>query len=518
VRPDGRVALGAIDLLRDEAMGSFDLVVMNPPYARATGHEGKKIGVPVPMFAAFGSAASEQRAMSKAFRVATRGTCAHGNAGEASAFLALGHARLREGGRLALILPLSLLAGEAWRRSRALLRRSYRDLIVATISGTGSFSSDTTMGECLLVATKSKKGSTRGTFVVLDRAPADEREASAMVEAIRVARDRKPARLDDRSAGGTSIVVRGRALASMIDAPLDRDDGPWPLARIRDLSLAKRAHAVACSSVEGLAVTRLGSIARIGPYHMDITGTERVGGATRGPFEIHPRTPSITNHPILWAHRAHAERAMIVEPDADAVLRHATNARERSILDARARALVATASHAHVNRDFRFNAQSIAVAFTQAPTLGGRAWPSVIFDDVAHAKAFTLWSNTTFGLLLYWWTANKQHDGRGSIPVTAVRDLRTLDLSALSRSKLRALARAFDDLAHLPLAPANEIDIDDARATIDRRVLRDLLGLSCASDTELHALRCALAREPSIAGSKKRISASDRRARRTRAL
>jgi len=39
---------------------SFDFVVMNPPFVRPTDTRGKKIGVPVPMFAAFNS--SEERA------------------------------------------------------------------------------------------------------------------------------------------------------------------------------------------------------------------------------------------------------------------------------------------------------------------------------------------------------------------------------------------------------------------------------------------------------------------------
>ena len=80
-REGGGVALGSLDLLdlqrlfeivavtakAVEANGqseqevwkvinhwSIDLVVMNPPFTRDTGHEGEKIGVPNPMFAAFG--------------------------------------------------------------------------------------------------------------------------------------------------------------------------------------------------------------------------------------------------------------------------------------------------------------------------------------------------------------------------------------------------------------------------------------------------------------------------------
>src|SRR5262249_55302413 len=154
---------------------------------------------------------------------------------------------------------------------------------------------------------------------------------------------------------------------------------------------------------------------------------------------------------------------------------------------------------AHVNRDFRFNAQSLAVAFTERPSIGGRAWPSVIFHDVVQAKAFTVWSSSTLGLLLYWWTANKQHPGRGGVPVTALRDLPTLDLGAISRARLRAMAGVFDGLARRPLLPVNEIDVDETRAEIDRSVL-EILDVSLHET--LREVRRALAREPSIMGTK----------------
>jgi len=53
---------------------AFDIVIMNPPFTRSTGHEGKKVGVPRPMFAAFGSTDEEQRLMSQATSKLTSGT------------------------------------------------------------------------------------------------------------------------------------------------------------------------------------------------------------------------------------------------------------------------------------------------------------------------------------------------------------------------------------------------------------------------------------------------------------
>jgi hypothetical protein len=124
---EGDLALGSLDLLSPQAkltemaitakaaegMGekeketwaalphaSFDLVVMNPPFTRATVHEADRLNVPNPMFAAFANTAKEQKAMAEATKRLIAGTSAKGNAGEASIFLVLADRKLREGGNL----------------------------------------------------------------------------------------------------------------------------------------------------------------------------------------------------------------------------------------------------------------------------------------------------------------------------------------------------------------------------------------------------------------------------------
>src|SRR5438309_10826002 len=103
---------------------SFDFVVMNPPFTRATVHEADRLNVPNPMFAAFSSTAEEQKMMSDATRRLTAGTSAHGNAGEASIFLVLADRKLKDGGIVALVMPLSLMFCESWVDLRFLVRKN----------------------------------------------------------------------------------------------------------------------------------------------------------------------------------------------------------------------------------------------------------------------------------------------------------------------------------------------------------------------------------------------------------
>lgn len=155
---------------------TFNVVVMNPPFTRSTGHEAKKKGVPQPMFAAFGSTREEQKLMAKKAERLTKGTSADGNSGGGSYFLVLADRKVKPNGILALVLPLSLMSGEAWQASRAMLAKSYGDLVLVSIAGARpedmSFSADTGMGECLVIGRKTGNASSRATLVVLKERPA----------------------------------------------------------------------------------------------------------------------------------------------------------------------------------------------------------------------------------------------------------------------------------------------------------------------------------------------------------
>src|SRR5690606_23590545 len=106
------------------------------------------------------------------------------------------------------------------------------------------------------------------------------------------------------------------------------------------------------------------------------------------------------------------------------------------LIDAKIKSLWATASHCHFNRDFRFNSQSTGMQYTKARTLGGRAWLSIKLPSDRQEKALTLWGNTSLGVLLYWWFANKQQPGRGSIGKSALDSVLVLDVTKLSGLQL----------------------------------------------------------------------------------
>jgi hypothetical protein len=544
----GRVALGSLDLLGSqrqfetigittEAQGmggkgakeqenratlphwSCDLIVMNPPFTKDTSNEGEKVGVRNPTFAAFNFSEKVQQKMAQVAKGLLQGTSAHGNAGEASSFLVLVDRKLREGGTLAMVMPLSLIFGEAWEASRQLLRKSYSDLVLVSIAGQKdnaiSFSADTGMGECLVIACKSEGGNNRATFVVLNEKPSSTLIGSSIAAQIHQLKEGTLRKLEDGPAGGSPLHFGADVIGYAIDAPLP-EKGSWNLARIKDGALAQVAYQMADrkliwlpgmtkSNALPVTITTVSEIGKIGPLHWDITGNSSSGGI-RGPFVVEPlKAKSAPTYPVLWSHDANRERCMTFEADSEGILRQGKDSVEDKFAQDKASRIWEISSNCHFNKDFRFNSQSTAMQFTCRKTIGGHAWPSIKLANIEEEKALVLWANSTFGLLLHWWHANKQQSGRGRVVLTALDSLPILDVTKLSKKAISKAVAIFDEIKNKELRPINEIAQDAVRAELDTRLATEVLGFPpelTAPDGPLALLRQKLALEPSIAGSK----------------
>jgi len=187
------------------------------------------------------------------------------------------------------------------------------------------------------------------------------------------------------------------------------------------------------------------------------------------------------------------------------------NEAEQKLIDRKIQSLWHSASHCHFNRDFRFNSQSTAMQFSRRKSLGGRAWLSIKLPTPEHEKALVLWGNSSLGMLLYWWFANKQHSGRGSIGKSALQDLIVLNVLQLTSEQLDAAGRVFDAFACLTLLPLHRINQDENRRQLDQALMCEVLGISVDlhhSDGAMELLRFKLSREPSILGHKKPVGTS----------
>ena len=482
---------------------NFDLVIMNPPFTRATNHEGAHADITNPAFAAFDATPADQTKMGARINQLGKGSCYHGNAGIASAFAALAHKKLKPGGVLALVLPLSAAAGLSWQGFRETLAKSYTDLTVLSIAASDndhlSFSADTGMAECLVIARKVKQAEAtieRGHFVSLGHRAQGFAHAGSL--AMNVSNPERARRIEDGPYGGTALMIGDELAGESMTVPVQADGASWSAVRLSDLSLAQTAFALAQSKLRlpgshlalDLKVAPLNNLAELGLVDRDITGPR-----PRGPFDKVAPSPTAT-YPSLWNHDAKNETRMVCEPD--------FQLRVRSGMEEKAAVAWATASRAHVNRDFRFNSQPLTAAFTERESMGGIAWPNVRFQNGRFDYAFTLWCNSTLGLLLFWWHSNRQQSGRGRTTIRAVEAMPVLDLRALSEEQLRTAEAIFNELRDVELKPAYLADADRNRALLDQRVICELLGFDKGVYEGVRMLSAKWCAEPSVHGGKAR--------------
>ena len=481
----------------------YDLVIMNPPFTSATNHEGAHADITNPAFAAFNATHADQTAMGERANRLADNTCYHGNAGIASAFAALAHKKLKPGGVLALVLPLSAVAGLSWQGFREMVGYYYTNLTVITIAAADnddlSFSSDTGLAECLVIASRLKQDESpqgSGQFTSLNHRPQGFAHASSL--ASRLMDGSHLRRLEDGPYGGTPLAVGAELAGETITAPRGADGENWSAVRLSDHSLAQAAYALShsklwlpgnVSSVE-LNTALLGDIGRLGYVHRDITGP-----APRGSFD--KASPSLTaTYPSLWNHNARQETRMACQPDSQLLVRQG--------MEEQAADIWATASRAHLNLDFRFNSQPLTAAFTEQKSIGGTAWPNVIFDSEEFEYSFTLWCNSTLGLLLFWWHSNRQQSGRGRTTIRAAPSLPVLDIRALTDEQLRTAESTFNEFRDKDLKPAYLADADPNRALLDQRVVCDLLGFNEDTYVAVRRLAAKWCAEPSVHGGKAR--------------
>ena len=490
---------------------SMDLVIMNPPFTRPTNHEATD--VPVPSFAGLGNDADEQGAMSnllKTIRKQVKSPAGHGNAGLASNFLDLAHAKVRPGGTLAMVMPLSLLQGASWQASRDLLRSNYARAVVIGLASPGrddakSFSADTGMGEVLVVACHRRDSSAsaaaepRVTFVALRKRPTSALEAVGLVAAIR-----------DADVYDTSRVTLGDDLCGVRVRETWDDGNCASIVHSELVDAVRGLHAGALrlprtNQSFALETTTLSELGTRGLLHRDINGTEKParavnwGDATstdafRGPFDVVAVQSAAATFPVLWAHAADRERCLIVQPDGEGRVRDQAAAKAAKVWE--------TATRLHLTLDFRLNSQSLAACLTPVSALGGRAWPNFLMTERRHETVAVLWTNTTLGLILFWWAGKVQQTGRACLTISQLPDLHVLDPRTLTKAQNARAQEIFDAFKARLLLPANEAYRDETRQALDRAVLVDLLGLPEAVLEPLAVLRTQWCCEPTVHGGK----------------
>jgi len=528
-RIDGQWALGSLDLIEDpekikllnvinpqtvsgddtdgEALqsefrhGEIDIVVDNPPFTRVgANNDASNPEVPNTIFGDQDPKVAEQ--MRQAL-LSIEDSIGNLSAGFGSYFVDLADRMLKSNGQsiMGFVLPITVLTSPDWEKVRSLWAREYHNVVVVTIADAKtencSFSADTNMAECLVVAVKGKSENTgRGTFVCLHRRP------DSHLEAVEVARDiqnlQNVRKFEEPPIAGNSIKFGDEVVGSALNCPLSLKD-PWVTTRVSELSLIQSAYHLTNGHIwlprqpapVEIPMATVGEMAEVQYDNTTITGK-------RGAFDFFDGCSDNDEYPGLHKVNAKSQRTMMVLPDKHGII--------KSGYWDQAQRILARNSRVHHMAKLRYNSNPLAVLFTERDSIGVNTIPNVAFINPDYDYVWTLWGNSTLGLLCYWMHGNKQHSGRGQIRLTALRAMPTLDMRKLDETAIQNAKSIFDEMKYKKMVPFNQMDEDQVRWELDRLLLSQVLGFGEDTHPEVHEgvriLRERLCKEPSIHGGK----------------
>ena len=482
---------------------SLSWVLMNPPYSRTRGGQSA--------FDVAGLTAAERRACQQRWRELTRGKPASNQAGMAASFVALAHQKLRPGGRLGFVLPLTAGFAETWTPTRRLLETRYTEIVaVAVVAGRAvgkdAISADTGMEEMMVVATKRQGATGPG-----DGGPATIRCVTLYEPLVDAGLARETARcvnraVEEMGAGGLPVRVGDDEIGQVAAFQTDGSGRPWSALGAASPVLSSFAATLGASgefgdlrgvesAVVGVPFGPLEDLFDVGPTH-DLIG-HPVGGDPRGAFEFHPLPPgaAIVGDNSMWRANAGEQRRLQVLPTHQGVVPRALEGRDQQRMRLRASTLFYA-------RNLRWTSQSLLVATTATPVMGGRAWTALEHPDDRVLRAFALWANSTLGSLLHWSCGQRTHAGRSTTQIGALKQIPAPRLDHLLDEALDAAATAFRRLIEKPLLPLCQAHADPARHEIDEAVAQMLELPAWALDV-VATLRELWCREPSVHGNNK---------------
>ncbi len=474
------------------------LIIANPPYTRAGGPGDKKNTLWNPIFGSLLNAGDAEK-MKASLKKSLQGTPASLYAGLGSAFVVLADENLAVNGRIAFVLPATMLTGSRWSGIRQLLLSKYAiDWVIVShdirnrsakkgLPGRRwvSFSESTRIAEVLIVATKDVLSLNRSEvkFVNLIHNPDEPVEAMTLMRKL-LAMDEDAVSLESRS-----IDIGETAWGSMIAVPQKNlTDDAWSYTTFAQSELALIAEGMRTSAYGPLAsvpLTELQVVMDLGPYHMQVKNPKQ------GLFNIFETNDNLrTGIPVLWHHKS--IRNTTLEAKADARLERRSD-RDPFTQDA----MLARQGRLQLACDLGMAPQRVAAVLTNTPMLGVSSWITLIPRSPALGKeeALCLWLNSTPGLLLRILHSNRPYLGRSRLTHELSETLPILDVNKLSNEQLATAVDIYENLKGKLLQGFSGLVTDPVRCELNARLCQDVLNIE---PSVVEKLTQKLALEPTL--------------------
>lgn len=451
--------------------GCMSVILANPPYSRT--HKG------LSAFDIAGLSEEERNLCQERWADLIKNEDCVKTAGMAATFLCIANKKIMRGGRIGFVLPRSAAHVDAWEKTRSMLERQFEDIVAIVIRAGTVLSADTKFEEMLLVATKKKDEDEKCSpirCVTLKDPVTRIGEAAEIAKAIENSNNNGPINLGDTEIG--------------VSFMFETDSGvPWSvlgvehdgLASITD-NLVKYGELCRLSGdvAVSLPMTTIGELFEVGQTH-DLIGHLK-GGDQRGAFEFTKITKQrdvLGKYRSLWQANHKNQRTLVVTPTHKGQVyrdNKANDAWEKS-------------STLFYARGMRWTSQAITAATTEQNAMGGTAWTALLHSEQNVKKAFALWANSIYGMIVYWACGGRTQLGRSRLQVKAISKVKCPDFNVFPKNKLRCAAQEFDKLSSLKLRAACKSDEDEARLKINK-VVTKLLGVKDYEDYKLTKLWC----------------------------
>jgi len=462
------------------ALEPFDMVVMNPPFARATGRGGKVGG------GLFGFIANEEvrdkvvnafeelrGSIRRVLRAETEIPLIFrdllkdrdfqpyfgiGQAGEGLLFLYLANMRVNEDGKICFVLPKSLLTGVSWFLARALLASRYHVeyLIVSYDSENGyNFSESTSLSECLLVAKRVKEHQDNEVtkFVTMLSKPKTSIEGMALANEIEVGEDYVQA------GSARAFIIRTRR-----EEMLEQLDNWGRFIFLPNLTLLKETKGLlngvlkVGDAQKEIPLTKLNNlITSIGvDRHQFIDSFKIITGGVPGSLRV------------VHGGEEEMRRKMIVCPNAYV---YPKNAKGKGLFEEKAGRLLVP------DRIWTETAHVVSM-ISDEPTLSNIFYALRLKDeDKDKLKALCLWLNTSWGILTVLASREETRGGWISLKMSQWRLLPVLNVGELPKDNLESLATIYEefkdaDLGRIPEQYGLKGEVNKLRVALDLSFLK----------------------------------------------
>ena len=492
---DGEPRLGSLDLIDGsealgqqaaEIPGGFDLVVMNPPFTRATGRVGRRFTGRSKVFLGFVESESARRSLvarlaklrrrvggelarvseelltSEASRYTDLGRLLRsrrlryyagiGQAGEGLLFLYLAYRYVKPGGTIAFVLPRNLLAGISWFPARALLASKFHlKYVIASSDPVGgyNFSEGASFSEVLLVATRVDRHDDfeETVFVNLLRKPRAPGEAVALASRL----------LSGVEVPGAVVrVVRRGELLKLLEN--------WnTFVAVADEYLVNHY----LSFLESGELPVVGRTVRV-PLTRFTHLISKLGVSSpqfHSCFEVVDRP---TEYPVVYSGAEEVRLKILVEPNAYATPKApcATELYSRY------------SSRLLLPDRIWWDTAHALVLYSSKPTISNVFYSARLRGGESFEKALALYLNTTWGLLTILFSREETRGRWTRLKIGHWKLLPVLDVGRLSEEAVAKLVELFDRVSGRPLKRVleqyNPRDPDPLRLEVDLGFLKAL--------------------------------------------